>query len=372
MKIKLTIPLISLLFFLSCDSLLLKQDESVVSLEEDLQVPAQLDDGLAIASPESEQVNMTGIKQLITRIYNDLPKNMINSLLIARNNKLVVEAYFNGWNRNRRQDLRSATKSITSTLIGIAIDQKIFPGVQAKILDYFPEYDSYQNWDDRKAQITIEDFLRMRTGLECDDWVSSSPGNEEKMYKTNDWVKFILDLPMINDPGTVFSYCTGAPVTLGALLANASGQRIPDFAEKNLFGPLHIKDYTWNYTPNGGTDTGGHMHMLPRDLLKFGLLFLNNGNWKGQQIVSREWVNKSTKITGLAGSEGYGYLWWGSTWNINGSTISAYYADGNGGQLIFVIPAFNAVVVFTGGQYNEDFIKTRLGVMGKTILPAFQ
>lgn len=362
----------TLLTTLSCDTLFLGQEEDTVSLEENLGMPLQLEDDLEVSSAESVSLNLQEISRWISAQHSKRPDDKIRSMLISRKNKLVVEAYFNGWNRERKQDMRSATKSITSALVGIAIDQQVLLDEQVKILDYFQEYDSFDNWDDRKSSITVEDFLRMRTGLSCNDWVFSSPGNEEKMYETEDWIKFILDLPMGLNPGASFSYCTGAPVTLGAVIANASGKSIPNFANEQLFTPLGIKDYVWEFMPSGRADTGGHLHLRSRDMLKLGLLFLNQGVWKGQQLISEEWVQKSTTANGLAGGLEYGYLWWVTSWNLDGQEISAYFASGNGGQLIFVIPELEGVVVFTGGQYGADWLPSRLNVMRNIILPAFQ
>lgn len=357
---------------LSCDALFLGEEENIVSLEENLGIPQQLEDGLETDSAESVNIDLEEISKWITAQHSKKPDDKIRSILISRKNKLVLEAYFNGWNRERKQDMRSATKSITSALVGIAIDQQILPNEQVKILDYFDEYNSIGNWDDRKSSITVEDFLRMRTGLSCNDWVFSSPGNEEKMYETADWIKFILDLPMVLESGATFSYCTGAPVTLGAVVANASGKSIPEFTKENLFNPLRINDYAWEFMPSGRTDTGGHLHLRSRDMLKLGMLFLNQGNWAGEQLISEEWVQKSTAANGLAGGQEYAYLWWVTSWSLNEQEVTAYFASGNGGQLIFVIPDLESVVVLTGGQYGANWLPSRLNLMQNIILPAFQ
>lgn len=363
---------IAMLSLCSCDAIFLKEDEGLLTYQENVSLPEQLEDGIETALPITVGIDMTSIEGYIHSIHEGEPSNRVRSILIARDNKLVLESYFNGWNRERKQDIRSATKSITSALIGIAIDKQILPGEDAKILDFLDEYESLENWDDRKSDMRIRDFLRMRTGLSCNDWRRSSPGNEENMYETDDWIRFVLDLPMSTDPGTSFSYCTGAPVTLGAILANASGERIPDFAHEHLFSHLAITDYSWETMPNGRTDTGGHLHLRPRDMLKLGLLFLNKGSWQGQQVISESWVERSTEPTGRVGGQEYGYLWWSTSWDIEGREISAHFASGNGGQLIFIVPEMEAVVVFTGGQYGENWLPGRLNLMENIILPSFQ
>ena len=243
--------LLFVLISVSCDSLLLKEEEFPVSLETNLETPSLLDDGLDVSTLEDENIDADVIKDLVNKIYQDQPQRQIRSFLIARNNKLVLESYYNGWHGNRKQDIRSATKSFTSSLVGIAIDQQILQNENQRIMDFFTEYSEFQNTDQRKSDMTIEDFLRMRTGMSCNDDIPSSPGNEENMYDTNDWIKFVLDLPMVREPGENFSYCTGAPVTLGAVISNASSIEIPEFSDVYLFSKLGITDYTWEFMPTG-------------------------------------------------------------------------------------------------------------------------
>jgi hypothetical protein len=183
-----------------CDGLLLGREEEPVGAEKNLEAPDQLDDGLEVSALSDENIDARLIHSMVRRAHAN-SSYQHRSILIARNNKLVLEAYFNGWNRDRKQDIRSATKSITSSLVGIAIDKGFIADVHQPVLGFFNEYASIQNPDQRKSQATIKDFLRMRTGLSCNDWNASSPGNEGRMYPTDDWVKFILDLPVAGSPG---------------------------------------------------------------------------------------------------------------------------------------------------------------------------
>lgn len=360
------------LFLPACDKIMLG-DENLIDTDIYLKPPHAFEDGLEVSSPYEQHLDSTRLYNMIRRFQQD-GSNGIRSILIARNNKLVLEAYFNGWHRERKQDLRSATKSFASAVMGIAIDKGIVKSVDEKVLDFFPEYDNYANWDDRKAEMTIKDFLRMRTGLSCNDWVDSSPGNEEKMYQTDDWIKFILDLPLSVQPGQTFSYCSGAPIVMSAIINRTSGKTNFKFADENLFAPLGITDYVWEYMPAKRENTGGQLHLRPRDLMKFGLLFLNDGKCKGNNIISADWVTESTNptgdITGQLHPLQYGYYWWYNSWTINGKKINAYFANGNGGQLIYVLKELNMVVVFTGGSYNTDAEFKLYKLMENTILPA--
>lgn len=359
-------------FVSGCDKMLLGGSEPLTTTFENLQAPPLMQDGIQVSS--LTKVNMDSVRiYTLVKALQESSEHQIRSILIARNNKLVLESYFNGWKRERMQDMRSATKSITSALMGIAIDKQFVPGVDAPVFGFFGEYKSIAHWEDVKSKITIKDFLRMRTGLSCNDWVPASVGNEERMYKKRDWVKFVLDLPVASQPGENYSYCTGAPVTLGAIITNASGKKIPDFAQEYLFGPLGIREYSWEFMPNGRADTGGHLHLRSRDMLKFGLLFLNQGNWNGQQLISPSWVSESTKADGeVPTSNGlqYGYFWWCKKWTHNNEDVNAYFASGNGGQFIFVLPELDMVVVFTGGGYNTNMQAIALSIVENTILKA--
>lgn len=357
---------------LGCDGPLLGPEE-VIDKQRNLKLPPALDDGISVSSPSKEGLDSTRLFEMVLDLQEHGTKG-IRSILIARNNRLVLEAYFDGWHRDRKQDIRSASKSFVSAVMGIAIDKGVVKNVDEKILDFFPEYDSYLKWDDRKADMTIRDFLRMRTGLSCNDWVEYSPGNQEKMYDTDDWIKFILDLPVVRDPGEQFSYCSGAPITLSGIIKKTSGTTTFRFADDNLFAPLGITDYAWEYMPPRPDYAGGQLHMRPRDVVKFGLLFLNKGVWNGNRVISQNWIEESTEPRGAVPGQrqgvNYGYLWWTTSWTIHGTDFHAYYANGNGGQVMYVLEDLDMVVLFTGGAYDTNAEAKLYTIMGNFILPA--
>src|ERR1700685_1047172 len=230
--------------------------------------------------------------------------NKIGSVLIARHGKLAYEGYFEG-DASTLRDTRSATKSITDALIGIAIDEHKLSGVDAKVLALLPERArKVQNPDPRKSAITVEDFLTMSSPLECDDWNDASRGNEDRMYLVEDWAQFILDLPAaghmhvgekVEPPpyGRYFSYCTGGVFTSSEVLQKATGTRTDRYAQEKLFGPLGITDAQWVYSPLNIPQTGGGLRLTSRDLLKISLLYLNGGIWQGRRIVDEAWVRTS-------------------------------------------------------------------------------
>lgn len=314
--------------------------------------PEQAGDGWRTAAAESVGLD-PGPLEAATNAVQSKTYPGVDSFLVVRNDSLVHEAYFNDFSRDKPHDLRSATKSITSALVGIAIDQRLLSGVDEPVLPHLGSESRFANFDPRKREITVEDLLTMTPGLACDDWNSSSPGNETNMYKERDWVKFIFDLPMIADPGTRYGYCTGGVVALGAVVTEASGQRVDAYARQVLFSRLGISGESWQYTPTGAVDTGGHIRLRPRDMAKLGLLFLRQGTWGSERIVSKEWVERSTsfRVRTISGEE-YGYLWWRRATSHRGAPLQTFYAIGNGGQQIIVAPSLDLVAVFTGSNYD--------------------
>jgi CubicO group peptidase (beta-lactamase class C family) len=295
-----------------------------------------------------DPVALSNMKESILR--GDFKK--ITSVVIARHGKLVYEAYFDGA-ANSLRDTRSATKSITSMLVGIAIDQHMLPGLDVRVLKYFPEKQPLANPDPRKNAITLEDLLTMSSMMECDDWNEFSRGHEERMYVTEDWVKFFLDLPIKGFPswvpkpadspyGRAFSYCTAGVTTTGALLEKATKMKLDAFARENLFGPLAIEHVQWMYSPLGLPQGGGGLRLTSLDLLKLGQLYLNGGGWQGKQIVSKSWVDTSTAPHAQPDEyTRYGYLWWLKDFKVGDHSWPAYFMSGNGGNMVVVITSTN-------------------------------
>src|SRR5439155_4762117 len=257
--------------------------------------PRQGDDGLATATAASAGLSPVRLQAMETAIRNGEFKK-IGIILIARHGKLVYEGYFDASDASAFRDTRSATKSVTDMLVGIAIDKGLLAGVDVPILPFFPDKQPLQNPDPRKAKITVEDFLTMSSLLECDDWNDFSRGNEERMYLIEDWVKFTLDLPIkgfapwATKPkdapyGRSFSYCTSGVFTLGAALTKATHMPVEDFIQKNLFDPLGIHEKQWPYSPLGLAQTGGGLRLRSRDFLKLAQLYLNGGVWNGKRVL---------------------------------------------------------------------------------------
>lgn len=272
----------------------------------------------------------------------------IDSVSIIRNGYMVADATVYPFRPNSKHVIHSCTKSIVSILIGIAIEKGYIDGVGQPILNFFPEKTA-ANLDVSKPAVTLEDFLTMSTGMNCRDSYLYRWQGLNQMRASEDWVQFVLDLEMVEAPGTRFEYCNGASYVLSAVIQESTGMSTLEFAEKHLFGLLGISDVSWPHSPEGINIGWGELRMLPHDMAKIGFLYLKEGFWDGEQIVSSAWVAESTrKHISATLEDGYGYHWW-----VDDSGI--YMALGYAGQFIFVIPDKDMVVVFTSDLSERDF-----------------
>ncbi|GAB3900256.1 serine hydrolase [Larkinella knui] len=339
------------------------------SVQYSYQIPKSVEDGWSVASLQSQQMNPKPIEQLTDMITTEQYRN-IHSLLISKNGKLVYENYFGGYTESVPENIYSATKSITSALIGIALDKRFIKSLDEKVVDYFPKEAPLPNLTDAKKQITIRDLLTMSSGLDCNDDDSQSPGREEKMYQAQDWIRYTLSLPMENSPGTQTHYCTGGVAVLGGILQQATGKTVDEFAQLYLWDPLTIKPIRWDRMPAGPVNTSGRLFIRPRDMAKIGQLYLNKGQWQGRQVISADWIDASTRHQTLLRNQEYGYLWWRRQFTVDDKIYPAYYASGNGGQFIVVIPSADLVVVSTAGNLNSGLTAQIFGMIRFGILPA--
>ncbi|HEX6129081.1 MAG TPA: serine hydrolase [Candidatus Limnocylindria bacterium] len=301
------------------------------------------------AAPETEGLDSrtlaSGLEELLAH------GSQIHSLLIARHGILVMDAYRYPYDGSIYHDLASVTKSVTTTLVGIAADQGLID-LDAPMLSFFPDRD-IANRTPEKERITVRQLLSNTSGLDCR--VTTQEVTLERMMASDDFVQFALDLDIAAEPGTTFAYCSPGMHLLSAILTQATGLSALEYARANLFAPLGITEVYWAADSDGHSHGWGGLALHPRDAAKIGLLFLRQGRWEDVQLVSADWVEAATARqadTHGFKAEDYGYGWWVS--RPESQDIEFFRADGNGGQRIVVVPELDLVVVTTGGGFSLE------------------
>jgi CubicO group peptidase (beta-lactamase class C family) len=294
------------------------------------------------------------MQELIADTHKD-----IKGVVIVRHNKLVAESYFNGDTADTLHDIRSATKSITATLMGIAIQRHLIRSVNDSIALYLPGLPS-----DGKQEITIQDLLTMRSGLDSDDDDPAAPGNEDRLDQSTDWIKTVYAVPMKTHPGQRYVYCSLNAFLTGAIIENASKMRLDEFARQNLFGPLGIRNYTWRHAPIDRTTGQGNLWITTRDEARIGELILHKGELNGDRIVNRKWVEKSlASLVPISAvdpyADFYGYMWYTKAEPVHNHVVTVHFASGNGGNKIYVVPSLDMVVAITSSAYHHGYGQKR-------------
>ena len=314
--------------------------------------PARLDywptQGWRTASPESQGLDPEKLQSMLGRIHSEaIP---LDSLTIVRHGYIVLDESFPPFGKNDLHELHSATKSVTSALVGIALHDAQLAGnqgvsVNTPALEVFALRRAAYT-DSRKRAMTLEHLLTMTAGLDWMEWGAAyEPGTGNDLVQmietAPDWTQYILDRPMVADPGTTFLYNSGSSYLLSAVVTELSGKPAADFADERLFAPLGIQDYEWPAGPEGVTMGWGNLRVHPKDLARIGLLYLQRGNWDGKQIVPADWVEASTTDQVPDPFYEYGYQWWLDL--VDGYAFMA----GRFGQVAIVAPKQDMVIVFT-------------------------
>lgn len=328
------------------------------------------------------------INKIDTAVGNNTFPN-IHSLLIAKDGNLVYENYWKGhdeiWgidagikehDKDSLHDLRSISKSIVSACIGILVQQGKIKSTSQKVFDFFPEYKRQDTG--LKSLLTIEHLLTMTSGLKWNEEVPyDNPDNSEiKMIRSGNPIEYVLNQPMELLPGKQWKYNGGTTQLLAAIIEKTTNQKIIEFAARNLFAPLGITRYEWFVYP-GTTEyaAASGLRLRSRDLLKFGLLYLNHGVWKSKQVVPRKWVDISVQphINQNKGTTAYGYQFWLFNDTAQGKPVHLIACVGNGDQRIFIDKAKQLVIVITAGNYNKWNIKNGAAQLAKQyIYPALK
>lgn len=312
------------------------------------------------STPESQGMDSEQLLNMINSIESQALN--IHSILILRNGHVVLELYFPPFGPQDKHMLFSVTKSVTSALIGIAIQEGKIKSIDQKVLDFFPDR-QMANLDDRKKAITIRNLLSMTSGLSAAD---------DFMWTSADWVQFTLDQPMDATPGTSFEYNSGNTMLLSAILQKVTGETALAYAKEHLFGSLGVNDFYWAADPTGTTEGPLGLMLTTREMASFGFLYLQGGKWNGQQVVPTEWVHASGQSqvpsdwvcpNGGCPENGYANLWW--------QTKDGSIAEGYGGEDIYVVPSKDLVVVYTSGvPYDQQ--NAVIELTDQYVLPAIK
>ncbi len=316
--------------------------------------------GWRTSTPEEQGMDSEALATMLARI--EARGYDIDSVTVIRHGYIVADAAVYPYDLNSKHVIHSCTKSVVSTLIGIALFRGHIDSVDQPVLDFFPSR-TVQNLDAGKEKMTLEHLLTMTTGLECRDSYLYRWSGLNQMIMSGDWVQYVLDLPMSEEPGTRFEYCNGASFLLSAILTETTGMSALEFAERNLFLPLAITDVSWPANPQGINLGWGELRMRPHDMAKIGYLYLKGGRWESARLLPAAWVEASTrKHTSATLQDGYGYQWW-----VDDSGM--YMALGYAGQFIFVVPEKEMVVVFTS-DLEESLFYAPQELLNDFILPA--
>lgn len=344
--------------------------------------PPQLDDGWQTASLEDVGISRSGIEKFIQKVINT-PIDSANSqedhgILIARHGKLVLEEYFHGENRDKPHDTRSASKSVASDLMGAAITAGAPLKATDSVYKIMNDGALPSDLEPRKQALTVENILTMSSGFDCDDNNPETPGYEDKMWEQTeqpDFYKWTLALNMIRKPGEKAVYCSANANLVGGVVARAAKQPTQILFQKLLAEPLQMKRYYLPLSPLGVYTLTGGSKFLPREFMKLGQVHLNGGTWNGKRIFTPEWSERSTSPLYFleAYKLNYGYLWWVVDYPYKGRNIRAYFASGNGGQIVMSIPELDLVMAFYAGNYNDVGGRTAQRIyVPEYVLPAIE
>ena len=309
-------------------------------------VPVALGDGWSAATPRSLGLDADTLTAMVRRAIDTDPLDdlapRIHSVVIARHGRIVLDEYFHGYAADRPHDLRSASKTMTSVMLGVAMFRGARLAVETKVTP---------------AGATIGQLLTHTSGLACNDDDPDSPGNEDVMQDQRgerDWYRYAMALPQRVPPGTAYAYCSAGINLVGQAIGNSTHRWLPEFFDSEVAQPLGFERYGMNLMPSGEGYAAGGMHLRPRDLLKIGQLYLDHGVWHGRRLLARRWVDESTRRQQpVADGADDGFAWHRHTLQAAGRTVASYEASGNGGQFLVVIPSLDMAVVVTAGNYGQ-------------------
>lgn len=321
--------------------------------------PANLLDGFLVGTPADVSLHPAPLEALTAEViaakYPDT-----TSVLVYKDGRLVYERYFGAGGINLLNDTRSATKTLTALIVGQAVSIGALRSAEVSAFELLPDLAPFRNDGPLKRGVTLMDLLTMSSALDCNDFDPRDVGNEENMYPLTTWARWVVDLPVKegyerNPSGRgPFSYCTGGAFLLGQIVQRATRMPLDRYFDLRLLRPLGIRERQWARSPSGEFQAGGGLRLRSRDLLKVGVLLMDNGSWQGAQLVPEAWVRRMQTVTNVVDEQSsYGMFYWQREYDSPCGKINGWYMSGNGGNAIVTIPLKSMAVVVTRTHYNQ-------------------
>lgn len=325
-------------------------DTALTMSESESSSEPEVDNTWQVDTPETHNMD----PQVFVSMHQALAGAPVYAVLTVKDGVIIDEYYQDGYDENSAFAFHSSSKSVTSALLGIAIEEGYIGGVDDLLSDYLPQMAQMTNG---KQNLTLRHLLTHTSGLEWYEW-GGGTSNWNEFRSAENWVDYILGRNLVTQPGTVFNYSTGNTHLLAAAMESAIGSPLFDYAKEKLFDPIGMEHISWGTDPQGIADGGNGVVMSARDAARFGQLFLDGGNWKGEQLIPADWVTESTSIQNNGTGDGtgsYGFQWWARSFG----GYDTYYAFGAWGQYIFVVPELNLVtVIASSGPQNSYTSRT--------------
>lgn len=338
--------LVPMLFLSACAS---GQSEQIDKRQKDIWE-------LSASSLEASGFDRDSVSNLLTLI-NDTPPNDFRGLVVLKDDKIVIEEYFNTFWRISIHDIRSAGKSITSVLLGIAINEGLVQNLEQSVYSFFPK-DKYPSINEDYKKIKLKHLLEMSSGLDADTDNTNTVGHAVHWMASENWIDYLLSVPMTTEPGEKWVYADIHALLIGAIIEETSQMSLRDYAKAKLFDPLGIEQFYWYTNSSNQTGAAGNLYLSTLDFAKIGLLVLNGGKWNAEQIVDAGYINRllSTKSFDVSNNfslaDHYSMMWYKSERSFGDKTFNYLFASGNGGNHLVIVPEEKMVIALTSSAYG--------------------